>query len=100
MTGDATRRCWASSRADRPRERPGAFDRARPGLRRNQTAADFHLGERFSTFFFRLNCRRPPLDNADLRRASLAWIATPSAATCSAWAKRRPTRSCRTWRFR
>lgn len=30
---------------------------------------DFHSADRFATFFFRVNCRRPPLDNADLRRA-------------------------------
>jgi oligopeptide transport system substrate-binding protein len=30
---------------------------------------DFHYGDRFATFFFRVNCRRPPLDNADLRKA-------------------------------
>lgn len=30
---------------------------------------DFHIGERFATFFFRVNCRRPPLDNPDLRGA-------------------------------
>lgn len=31
--------------------------------------SDFHLSDRFATFFFRVNCRRPPLDNADLRKA-------------------------------
>lgn len=30
---------------------------------------DFHLGDRFATYFFRVNCKRPPLDNADLRKA-------------------------------
>lgn len=30
---------------------------------------DFHAGERFATFFFRVNCRRPPFDRADVRRA-------------------------------
>ncbi|MGD8451323.1 MAG: peptide ABC transporter substrate-binding protein [Phycisphaerae bacterium] len=30
---------------------------------------DFHIGDRFATFFYRVNCRRPPLDDADLRRA-------------------------------
>lgn len=30
---------------------------------------DFHLVDRFATYFYRVNCRRPPLDNADLRKA-------------------------------
>lgn len=30
---------------------------------------DFHIGDRFATYFFRVNCKRPPLDNADLRKA-------------------------------
>ncbi|MEP0847937.1 MAG: peptide ABC transporter substrate-binding protein [Phycisphaerae bacterium] len=30
---------------------------------------DVHVGDRFATYFFRVNCRRPPLDNADLRKA-------------------------------
>jgi len=30
---------------------------------------DFHIGDRFATFFYRVNCRRPPLDDPDLRRA-------------------------------
>lgn len=30
---------------------------------------DVHVGDRFATYFFRVNCRRPPLDDADLRKA-------------------------------
>lgn len=30
---------------------------------------DFHTGDRFATCFYRVNSRRPPLDNADLRKA-------------------------------
>lgn len=31
---------------------------------------DFHVNDRFATFFLRVNCRRPPLaDNPDLRKA-------------------------------
>lgn len=30
---------------------------------------DFHLGPRFATYFFRVNCTRPPLDNPELRKA-------------------------------
>jgi oligopeptide transport system substrate-binding protein len=31
--------------------------------------ADFHSGDRFATFFYRVNCRRPPLDDANFRQA-------------------------------
>ncbi len=41
---------------------------------------DFHLSDRFATYFFRINCRRPPLDNPDLRKA-LA-LAIDKAAIC------------------
>ncbi len=30
---------------------------------------DFHVAARFATFFFRVNCTRPPLDNPALRQA-------------------------------
>jgi oligopeptide transport system substrate-binding protein len=30
---------------------------------------DFHIADVFATFFYRVNCRRPPLNNADFRRA-------------------------------
>lgn len=30
---------------------------------------DFSTGDRFATFFYRVNCRRPPLDDAHFRRA-------------------------------
>jgi oligopeptide transport system substrate-binding protein len=30
---------------------------------------DYHTGDRFATFFYRVNCRRWPLDNPDLRKA-------------------------------
>ncbi|MFO0838277.1 MAG: peptide ABC transporter substrate-binding protein [Phycisphaerae bacterium] len=30
---------------------------------------DLIVGDRFATFFLRVNCSRPPLDNADLRKA-------------------------------
>ncbi|RMF72543.1 MAG: peptide ABC transporter substrate-binding protein, partial [Planctomycetota bacterium] len=39
-------------------------DQTRRGLR-----DDFHIGDRFATFFFRVNCRRPPLDDARVRKA-------------------------------
>lgn len=31
--------------------------------------SDLRVGDRFATFFLRVNCRRAPLDNADLRKA-------------------------------
>ena len=30
---------------------------------------DYHEGDRYATYFLRVNCRRPPLENAELRRA-------------------------------
>jgi oligopeptide transport system substrate-binding protein len=43
---------------------------------------DFHIGDRFATFFYRVNCLRPPLDNPALRRA-LA-LAIDREALCTA----------------
>lgn len=34
-----------------------------------QGRGDLRLGDRFATYFFRVNCVRPPFDNAALRRA-------------------------------
>lgn len=31
--------------------------------------SDYHEGNRYATYFLRVNCRRAPLDNAELRRA-------------------------------
>lgn len=41
---------------------------------------DFYTGDRFATFFYRVNCRRPPLDNPDLRKALS--LAVDRAALC------------------
>lgn len=41
---------------------------------------DFRVGPRFATYFFRVNCRRPPFDNADLRKALS--LAIDRAAIC------------------
>jgi oligopeptide transport system substrate-binding protein len=41
---------------------------------------DVHIGDRFATFFYRVNCRRPPLDNPALRKA-LA-LAVDKVALC------------------
>ncbi|MEW6197381.1 MAG: peptide ABC transporter substrate-binding protein [Planctomycetota bacterium] len=41
---------------------------------------DFYTGDRFATFFYRVNCRRPPLDNPELRKALS--LAIDRAALC------------------
>jgi oligopeptide transport system substrate-binding protein len=41
---------------------------------------DFHIGDRFATSFYRVNCCRPPLDSADFRRALS--LAIDRAAIC------------------
>jgi len=41
-------------------------------LQREQQAGerhDYYSGDRLATFFYRVNCRRPPLNNPDLRKA-------------------------------
>lgn len=43
--------------------------------------SDFYTGDRFATFFFRVNCQRPPLDNADLRKALTLAIDRPALCT-------------------
>ncbi len=43
--------------------------------------SDFHAGDRFATFFYRVNCRRPPLDSADFRKALS--LAIDREAICS-----------------
>ena len=53
------------------------YERHRVGKR-----DDFHLGDRFATYFFRVNCRRPPFDNPDLRKALSLAIDRP--ALCEA----------------
>ncbi len=34
-----------------------------------QQRSDFHIGDRFATYFLRVNCRRPPLDDPVVRQA-------------------------------
>ncbi len=36
---------------------------------RRARRCDLHVGDRFATFFFRVNCRRPPLDDPRVRQA-------------------------------
>ncbi|MBL8880270.1 MAG: peptide ABC transporter substrate-binding protein [Phycisphaerales bacterium] len=62
-------RGYESGRVDFVRDLPAnvaqtLFAEARAGRRR-----DFHVGDRFATYFYRVNCRRPPLDNAAFRQA-------------------------------
>ena len=40
--------------------------------------SDFHVGDRFATYFFRVNCRRPPLGNPALRKALALAIDKPA----------------------
>ena len=49
------------------------FERLQAGQR-----DDFHVGDRFATYFFRVNCKRPPLDNPDLRKALSLAIDKPA----------------------
>jgi oligopeptide transport system substrate-binding protein len=37
--------------------------------RGDETAGELHVADRFATFFLRINCRRDPLDSAELRKA-------------------------------
>lgn len=43
--------------------------------------SDFYTGDRFATFFYRVNCRRAPLDNPDFRKA--LWLAIDRRAICN-----------------
>lgn len=49
--------------------------------RRAGRRADFHSGDRFATYFYRVNCSRPPLDDPDLRKALSLAIDRPALCT-------------------
>lgn len=60
---------YKTGRADfvTPVDRPVA-ERLLAEVRAGQRS-DFYTGDRFATYFYRVNTRRPPLDNADFRMA-------------------------------
>lgn len=47
----------------------GPLERGAARSLRDAGRRDFHIGPRFGTTFYRVNCKRPPLDNPDLRKA-------------------------------
>jgi oligopeptide transport system substrate-binding protein len=60
---------YETGRVDLVRELPPLVARALHAAQVAGKRSDFHLGPRFATFFYRVNCQRPPLDDPDLRRA-------------------------------
>ena len=71
LTGDpnAALIAYETGRVDLVRGVGTAAARALRAERQAGRRDDFHLGDRFATHFFRINCKRPPLDNPDLRKA-------------------------------
>jgi len=72
---------YETGRVDLVQSLETAVARVLRGEQQAGRRSDFHLGDRFATCFFRVNCRRPPLDNADLRKA-LA-LAIDKSAICT-----------------
>lgn len=62
-------RAYESGRVDFLRDVPAAIAQALAREVRAGRRFDFHVGDRFSTYFYRVNCRRPPLDQPVFRRA-------------------------------
>lgn len=82
MTGDPNSAliAYETGRVDLVRTLDTAAIRALQSEKRAGRRSDFHVGERFATFFFRVNCTRWPLDQAAFRRA-LA-LAIDKSALC------------------
>lgn len=62
-------RAYESGRVDFVRDVPATIAQALFREVRAGRRSDFHIGDRFSTYFYRANCRRPPLDQPAFRRA-------------------------------
>ncbi|MCG3126376.1 MAG: Dipeptide-binding protein DppE [Phycisphaerae bacterium] len=71
MTGDPNSGliAYETGRVDLVRTLDTAAIRALASEKAAGRRSDFHVGERFATYFFRVNCSRPPLDQAAFRRA-------------------------------
>jgi len=72
---------YATGRVDYVRGLPPTTARAILAQQEAGQRSDFHVGDRFATFFYRVNCQRPPLDNADFRRA--LFLAVDREAICA-----------------
>ncbi|MBK8915754.1 MAG: peptide ABC transporter substrate-binding protein [Phycisphaerales bacterium] len=64
---------YETGRVDFVRSIPKTTARALYADQQAGRRADLHSGPRFATFFFRVNCSRPPLNDAELRKA--LWLA-------------------------
>lgn len=62
-------RAYESGRLDFVRDVPANIALALEDQARAARRSDFHVGDRFATYFYRVNCRRAPLDNPAFRRA-------------------------------
>lgn len=62
-------RAYESGRVDFLRDVSAATAQALQAEVRAGRRSDFHVGDRFATYFYRVNCRRPPLDQPAFRQA-------------------------------
>lgn len=60
---------YETGRVDLVRGLPTSAARALAEQQRRGLRHDFHVGDRFATYFFRVNVKRPPLDRPEVRRA-------------------------------
>lgn len=70
---------YETGRVDLVRNIPAAIARAL--VQHRPPRSDLHVGDRFATYFYRVNCARPPLDDANLRAA--LGLAIDKAALCT-----------------